>query len=434
MISPKRNLQNCLLSNLHNHYAGVGVENIPITREFEFEDGTLEETKNNNSTGTGNFKFNELPVDLQHSVLTFLSPQELLTTRLVNRNFCNISNHASYLNLKTTNPDFVLKENWMNLAFSNFLFKHFENGRLNEDDLLKTVCQQMFWVLNGKKNADTINLLSFLYEYQNGIDSYIPLSGRAFSVEMVHKLVREDHLPKAKAIMDEAFESFWRLEDLDDDEDILALHRNIYNETINFLKSNPDPEQVRSYFNLNTESPLNSDILKMFPVFFKVALLDWILPLCSRIEHFIEAIDMISHISMFSSVLYEQMLLKHPISIDLLFQNGILDDSASWRTSYRRNYNNITGFDYLLSRNSANPFNLQDLLGMKPDVHNLLKSFLNATNFSLTDIDILDQIKDAGLFTEIRDVSLLRNLDSIIDGSGRFHLIRHLALKAAMSH
>lgn len=429
LINPKRNLQKCLLSNLRDHYAGVGVANIPITREFELSGEVQEKTKIIGPSDTDNFFiFEKLPNDIQYFIPTFLSPQELLTTRLVSRHFCNISNFASYVNLKAINPDFSVKENWMNLAFSNFLFKNFELSRLNEDDLLNTVWHQIFCgkkdgEFNGEKNIYNVNILSFLYEYHNGINSYIPLSERAFSVEMVHKLIREDHLPKTKAIMNEAFESFWRLEGLSGNQESLPLHRNIYNETISFLKSNPDSEQIRAYFNLNPNEPLNSGIFKMFPVFFKVALFDWILPLCSTLDHFIEAIDMASRISMFPPVLYKQLLLKHPMHLDLFFQNGGLDDSAAWRIFYERNPNNIniTGLNYLLSRNIANPFNLNDLLAMNPDIHNLLNAFLDTTNLSLTDIDILAQIKEGGLFTEIRyDVSLLKKLDSILDGSGRF--------------
>lgn len=180
LIGTKRNFQKNLLRNLQAHQAGIAIVTRPLTSTFYLGVSTEEDTENSIDENTSNprkrgrfsseFK-NDLfkrffPIDLQVHIFSFLSPLDLLATRQVSRSFCN--------------PDFVLEENWMNLALSNFLFKHFENGRINDDDLLMTIRKVIFEIstqeLSMGKNPDSLNLLLFFYEYQNGPNSYIPLS------------------------------------------------------------------------------------------------------------------------------------------------------------------------------------------------------------------------------------------------------------------
>jgi hypothetical protein len=439
LIGTKRNFQKNLLRNLQAHQAGIAIVTRPLTSTFYLGVSTEEDTENSIDENTSNprkrgrfsseFK-NDLfkrffPIDLQVHIFSFLSPLDLLATRQVSRSFCNLSNTSNYFNIKDYNPDFVLEENWMNLALSNFLFKHFENGRINDDDLLMTIRKVIFEIstqeLSMGKNPDSLNLLLFFYEYQNGPNSYIPLSYNDLYIEIISRL-SDQNLPKSIKYLEEIYHRYLSSKNLRRQDK--AMFIDYYRKTLALLKTTPTPEEIMIHFDFHPDTPIERSLLKSFPMFFQVALFKLILPLCNNSLRFLEAIKMTSSTLTFSSVILEQLDKKIPNLSDAVFLVKSANTPIGSRAKHKRHPTGyVIGLDYLLSRNSANPFNLQDLLAMNPDINQLMREFLSKNTMSLTEIDMIAQMKEVGLFSGIQDKILLSDLNSVINGVHRLRLI-----------
>ena len=59
---------------------------------------------------------------------------------------------------------------------------------------------------------------------------------------------------------------------------------------------------------------------------------------------------------------------------------------------------------------------------MNPDIHKLIKTFLHQNTLSLTEVDMIAQMKEAGLFSGIQDELLFNRLESDFSGSIRCHM------------
>ena len=330
------------------------------------------------------------------------------------------------MNIIRSNPDFVLKENWMNLIFGNFLFKHFENGRLNDDDLFMAIKNIIFEKGN---NPDSLNLLSFFYEYKNGLNSSIPVSFNDLNIEIIGKMADQD-LPKSIKHLDKLYDTFLDGKNMNRQE--IALFKEYFNETIQLIKSKPDSDQIRAHFDFNPECSFKESFLKSFPISFQVAFFNLILPICDNTGRFLEALRMASSTYTFPPILYDQLNQKYPAIAGLIFiGNGSLLPAGKRAEHQKRTADIvIIGLDYLLSRNSKNPFNLKELTDMSPDISQLIKAFLPCNTMSLTEIDMIVQMKEAGLFSEIQDENLLRKIDMVIHGTYRLHTFFYLFSKS----
>lgn len=197
-----------------------------------------------------------------------------------------------------------------------------------------------------------------------------------------------------------------------------------YRKTLALLKTTPTPEEIMIHFDFHPDTPIERSLLKSFPMFFQVALFKLILPLCNNSLRFLEAIEMTSSTLTFSSVILEQLDKKIPNLSDAVFLVKSANTPIGSRAKHKRHPTGyVIGLDYLLSRNSANPFNLQDLLAMNPDINQLMREFLSKNTMSLTEIDMIAQMKEVGLFSGIQDKILLSDLNSVINGVHRLRLI-----------
>lgn len=426
-IERERDLQKNLLSNLQANHTDRPIETTrPRTNQFNLDEATdenascLDPTKRLRIDYRGGI-VNILPFDVQQCILTFLAPQDLLITRLVSRLYCNMSNYANYMNIYHSNPDFVLKENWMNLILGNFLFKHFGNGRLNDDDLFMAVKKIVFKLndeeLTEGNNPDSLNLLSFFYEYRNGLNSSLPATLTDLSIEIIGKLAYQD-LPKSMPHLDQMFEIFWKGKRMGQyDQYEIALFKEYFNETIKFIKSKPNPEEVRIHFDFYPGCSIKESLLKSFPVSFQVAFFDVILPLCDELALFVEALKMTSSAFTFSKVLYDQLNQKYPNMANMIFLGNGASLPVGQRVKYQKlPYGTVVGLDYLLSRNSKNHFCLKDLTDMSPNIPRLMTAFLPKNTRSLTEVDMILQMREAGLFSVIQDVSLLLKIELAVHG------------------
>jgi len=204
----------------------------------------------------------------------------------------------------------------------------------------------------------------------------------------------------------------------------VAIESNMFiNETIQFLSSNPDSTAIMVHINFNHNLPLETSHLKLLPPFFQVAMLELILPHCTNEDRFNEAFKIFLKAFNFSQVFYDQLNEKFPHIADKSFGGLCLLLPAGQRAKHqKRLVNTVLGLDYLLSRNIKSPFILQDLTDMNPDIHKLIKTFLHQNTLSLTEVDMIAQMKEAGLFSGIQDELLFNRLESDFSGSIRCHM------------
>ena len=422
-INRRRALEKSLLSNLQARYALP-----PFTRALDLRAKPDEETKDHakDSSSASKITIQDLFFEVQECILVFLNPKELLETRLVSPHFYNLSNHANYMNLKSYNPDFVLKENWMNFAMSSFLFKHFEHGRVNADDLLIAEQEILFNVTPADlqtKYSITLNLLSFIHEYENGVNSILPMSPYDFFVEIINK--RADHeVPKSMEIIDASMNQYLASMRRLNEEQRQQL-KDFINDTIRIIVSKPDSTAIMAHFKFNPDIPLEHSKFKRLPAVLQTASLNLIIPLFTRAVHFEEALEILSSCFIFSQALFDQFNDKFPLAIDDIYRRIDVMSPAFYKCINRKYpKDDVIGLSYLLSRNSANPFNLQELIAMGPNFSRLIEQFLPNNTVTLTEIDALNQMMEAGLLADIKDEELLRKIYS--SGSG---IIRAYALE-----
>ena len=411
----RRALEKSLLRNLQAHHAGVIVKTGSVADRFKEDDH--DEVK---GSGYRQSIINMLCFDTHQYILSFLNPRDLLSTRRISRLYRSLSDYANYSKICQYNPKFVLNENWMNLALSNFLFEYFKNGSICTDDLFYAEESILFsqgpFELQAGNYPACFNFLSFIYEYEKGVDSSLPMFPSDLYLDILSKIPDQD-LPMAKSILNFGHVQFVTGSYLSDERKSMAI--NFSEQTIQFIASKPDSEAIKAHFNFDPSLPLERSRLKLLPPFLRIAVFELILPLCDSVERFEEAIQIASSAFIFPQFLLDQLNEKFPDLVDEIFHTSITIFSSGQRAYHEKYPADIVGLDYLLTRNAANPFNLQELIEMNPYIPDLIEKFLPCNAMSLTEADMISQMKVAGLFDEIQDRELLMKIDSVISGEIR---------------
>lgn len=390
-------LERSLLSNLNAFHAGVAVNFIP--KYFDISSRPKEESKESST-----LRLEDISFDIQRLIFSFLNMNDILQTRLVSPHFCNLSNVTNFMNLKSYNQYFVLKENWMNLVFSSFLFKYFENGRINSDDLIMVEHEIIFKksqdeLYNGKYSS-SLSLLSFVHEYENGVGSSLPFTPADLFMNILTKSVNQKLHKSLEFMEEEISKLFFEINTFHEEQRFVL--RNFFKQTIQLLISKPDEAAIMSHFRFTPNSPLDNTRLKILPYILRLASLDLILPLCHDEQQFNEVINMTNSDDIFPQILFKQLKLKFPHLVEEIFEGFCSILPAGFRAQYEFYPRpDIIGLDYLLTRNVANPFNLQELIDMKPDMYQLMFAFLKSNTMSLTEMDMLNQMKEAGLLDNL---------------------------------
>lgn len=437
LIDRKRALEKNFLDNLASYHAGIKNNLIPPHNTLMGKIPPAEsiESKLNDEASTG-IKIIDLSTDIQQFILTFLTPQDLFITRLVNSLYFKLSNNANYINLYNYNPDFVLKETWMNLTLNNFLYKNFKNGRLNVDDLIMTINDILFNITEEHFKDDfyekipiTLTILSFLYEYENGVGSSLPLNNNEIYVEIYKRIFKgeADELPRSMDILKLSHRRF------------ISSNRRLKLNFERFFYNSVELKKSSSYINAETimeslqiipNESLNDSGLRYLPKVFQVLLFDLVLPLSNTYEILEEALDIFELSEIHSQEFIDHLERHEPGLLRSFYEDDeafLLQrvHKALARKFHRRE---IVGLDYLLSRDSANPFDINTLMAMNPNVYKLITHFKRSNTLSLTEIDMLSQMKEAGLFDGIRDPGFHESIKDILSHYIRFENIEKLKL------
>lgn len=431
LFERRRALEKNLLRNLQAHYASDTVKTAPAAEFLGSTDKLKEEDRNYKVMDSGDIDkkspISKLYFDAHQCILSFLNPSDLLSTRCISRIYRSLSDSSNCSKICQYNPKFVLDENWMNLALSNFLFKYFKNGSISTDELFHAEERILFGhgpvELKSGNYPACFNFLSFIYEYEKGIKSSLPLLPSDLYLDIVSKIPDQD-LPMGESILDGALDQF--LIGCGFDNSTKASLTSYFKETIRFIASKPSSEAIRAHFNFDPSLPLDTSFLKLLPPFLRIAAFKLILPLCVSVERFQEAIQMASSAFIFSQFLLDQVHENFPALEDEVYDSNVTIFPASQRAFHRKYHRtDVVGLDYLLTRNAANPFNLQELLDMGPNISYLLEEFLPYNTMSLTEADIITQMNEAGLFEGIRDYDyeLVKKIDSIISGKIRLKML-----------
>lgn len=402
----RRVLEKELLWTLQRCHAGIELKSV---NDNSVVGAKLEKTAADTFYG--------LPLDMQRYILSFLSTKNLLSTRLVSPQFRLLSESAIFSKICSFNPKFVLKEAWMNFAMSKFLEDFFIKGFINADWLFSTV-DSVFNIYGPREISEikypiSFAFTAFLYEYQHGIGSSAPMAPNELYIEILSAL--RDNSELDFSLSNLLTESFCL-----ESRGISAGERNnrnaFINETIEFIASKPDADAIKSFFHFDPRLPLGETRLKELPSFFRVAMLNFLLPLCEEEERFMEAIEIASSAYTFSQFLLDQLEVKFPHLVDEMLNRNVTDFPAGQRALVMRQRPIVAGLDYLLSRNTENRFDLQELLQLNPDISLLMSAYLPCNKMSLTEVDMIHQMQEAGLFDGIQDRRLRENIDAVIFG------------------
>lgn len=414
----KRTLEINLLSNLKARHKDAKIK-CTIPHDINISSISSSDSSSNETESAVNTKvsIDDLSTDTQQHILSFLNTSELLNTRLLNSHHYKMSENANYLSIYNMNPYFVLKESWMNFKFGYFLFKYFENSQFNVDDLLASIHE----ILITFKAFDdttpiTMTILSFLYEYENGVGSSFPLNRHELYFEMMNANFRGHELPKSMHILNEYFDNH--------------VHEGGYNpeqfrrtlETaIELRRSNADNLTIMTRLNFDPLKRIDESDFGCLPTFAQVFFFDLILPLCDRIEQIEEAIDISDCANIYSPFLLECLEARFPFVLRFFNAHNFLLFSKTLRALTRRfPRENIIGLDYLLTRDIANPFDIEIFKAMNPHIYTLISSFVSNISMSLTDIDIVAQMKEAGMFSSICRSETRNLIEGITSQSYRF--------------
>lgn len=435
LIDRKRALEKNFIGNLAAHHAGIkNIMMLPhiIEPEPPRKGKKPAESKLNDEAGIA---INDLSTDIQQFILTFLTPQDLFITRLVNSFYYKLSNNANYINLSNYNPDFVLEDTWMNFALSNFLFKHFANGRSNADDLIMVINEILFDVTEDhfkdefyEKIPITLTILSFLYEYENGVGSSLPLSHNEIYAEIYKRIFKGEieELPRSMDILKLSHRRFTSA-----NRHLRLNFERFINAGIELKKSlNIDAETIMESLQLLPNESLEQSGLRYLPKVFQVLLFDLILPLSNRIEIMEEALDIFELSEIHSQEFIDHLERHEPVLLRSFYDDG---DSFLFQRAHKalarkfpRHY--IIGLDYMLTRDAANPFDIDTLKAMNPNVYKLITCFKRSNTLSLTEIDMLSQMKEAGMFEGIREPGFHEAIEKILTHCVRFERFENLRL------
>lgn len=94
----------------------------------------------------------------------------------------------------------------------------------------------------------------------------------------------------------------------------------------------------------------------------------------------------------------------------------------------------IIGLDYILTRDSANPFDIEKFKAVNPDIPQLIYFFENCNTLSLTGIDMLSQIKEAGMFDQVQDPSFHAFIEDVLSHSIRYEKYKNHRIIERRTH
>lgn len=403
-LNRKRALQKALLKNLNASHSGNNVTNNVKTFDLA-----------NRASTQSQDELYKIPRDLQLYIFSFLKSNDLSNTMLVSPLYYNLSYVSNAIKLKKQHPNFVLEENWMNIVLSSFLQLRFENGIFNIDDLFMAIYDFKF-----KKNADyqnstsTLDLLTFFYELHKGPGSYLPVLPIDFLAEIIRTHAKQN-VPKSLNLTDAYFINFIDKKGFDEKQ-----YMDEIKHLFNFIASNPKPEELRAYLGFDSGRPIHKSALRVMPSFLKIALFDFILPFCDDEVTYRKALEMISYFAI-SQTLFDQIDSKFPFLMGQI--NDYIGEKIGGvflplRRALRKRFPRtaIIGLDYLLTRDHVKPFDLKELEAMNPDYERLVFEFLRTITMTLTEMDMITQMKEACLFDDIENQNFHYYIDLILSG------------------
>jgi hypothetical protein len=270
--------------------------------------------------------------------------------------------------------------------------------------------------------------IAFIYEYENGVGSSLPM----MPVDVYVEILANFPQCNSNSALWLLREAFTQLEPFDISEEERNIMRDFSKKTIEFIaNSDMDPVAIRDHFNFDPNLPLEASRLNQLPPFFRVAMFNLILPLCDEEERFSEAIEMANSAYSFSQVLLDHLNEKFPHLVDEMFgweitmlPNGKKAlQERELRSANGNGPDHVVGLEYLLTRNTENRFNLQELLEMNPDISLLMSAYLPCNKLSLTESDLISQMKEANLFVGIHDGDLIAKIEAVISGEIRLKQI-----------
>lgn len=408
----KRALEINLLSNLKARHKEAKMK---CSLPHDITSSSSSCSNKSESTVNTKLSIDDLNIDIQQYILRFLNTSELLDTRLLNWHYYKLSGNANYLNIYSINPYFALKESWMNFKLGYFLFEYFENSRFNYDDLLATI-HKILLKKFPKRTSYTMTILSFLHEYENGVDSSFPLNRCELYYEIMKSDFEGQSVPKSMNILNEYFDFYAFKIGLSSEQ-----FRRIFETAKELKRSKADILTIMQRLNFDQLNHINNSDFGYLPSFVQVFFFDLILPLCNGIERIQEALDIFYSAEINSPFFLEYLEEKFPYVLSFLNEHNFSLYSKTLRAlTIKFPRQDVIGLDYLLTRDIANPFDIETLKAMDINIHVLISAFISNISMSLTDVDIVSQMKEAGLFSSISRPEVRDLIEQVISSSYNF--------------
>lgn len=277
---------------------------------------------------------------------------------------------------------------------------------------------------NPDATSSTLDLITFLYEQLKGPDSFVPYLPIDFLAEIIRTRADKQPVPKSLKLMDVYFLGFAKNGRYDGQRYLKEI-----NKIFDFMASNPNPEQIKAYLKFDPTKPLILSAIGYVPDFMKVTLLDLILPISDHEPVYQAALKILVTSNAFSQNLFELIDTKFPLltsGVNELVGDDVIVFPPLCKALFKRfPRTEIVGLDYLLTRNHANPFSLQELQEMNPNYELLVHKFLRTITMTLTELDIIAQMNEAGLLDGIEHYASHDNVKTILSGKTihRYYLL-----------
>lgn len=341
--------------------------------------------------------------DIFRELLNFLSASDLINTSSTCTEYYNYVNEFIHFRLWYINPKFATNQRIANSMLYTFLSdSEFLDVPIKADYLELLT----YKIVSNDQNSQFISRLpesaqkticSFLHEIVYGPQaSTLPYDRNEWQVNFIQKLNYIDNL-FAAAI-------FYR----DTLIDRVAAEKNIngkiiplWKGSINIFYTRPDKVILDLMIRWDEVDLLRRSNILAVPVDIACGLITLISPYITEAEDWHFAISCMISTNSFSQYFWDAVSDQDDILITI-FENRSRINVPRWNKELVKKFlaNNVIGLDYLLSRDSANPFNLEELTAMNPDMRVLMKEFLYCATPNLTEQEIFVQIFRAGLFPD----------------------------------
>lgn len=317
-----------------------------------------------------NFNKSGMSSDLIISILVLLSFDDILNASLTCANLYNASYWAYFLKLKRIIPNFP-EDRRMIIMFATFLREQkIENAFIPDSlEMLTFYFVNQEFVSKMSRNVNKL-ILSLCHEVVYGPDAIVPATIFDWRFSLIQKLIKNFKLDQTKHFyLTKLINCLVAPKTLIEERESVEMWKRtigFFSQSLGDLNIADLDDHFSHFSEKNNDSELIIDGFYGFYI--------WNLPFMDTRRRDSVTIEFMFDNNAFSQYFWDEvstlddLLLPH-------FNNRSAGVNYRWNKELVKKFlgNRIKGLTYLLTRDSSNPFDLQDLLSMNTDMKILMK-------------------------------------------------------------